>query len=134
MNRYALETTGNGLFDITEQVREAVTEAGVRAGIVTVMAPHTTAGITVYSFPDPLGLDDMNDEIDRLIPTRINFRHQHDTPQDAAGHIKSALIGVSQTFIVEDGAMVLGHSQKIYFFEFDGPRRRQIYVQVLGSA
>jgi secondary thiamine-phosphate synthase enzyme len=67
------------------------------------------------------------------VPTRINFRHQHDTPQDAAGHIKSALIGASQTFIVEDGQLVLGHSQKIYFFEFDGPRKRQIYVQVLGS-
>ena len=105
----------------------------VLTGLVTVMAPHTTAGITVYSFPDPLGLIDMNDEIDRLVPTRINFRHQHDTPQDAAGHIKSALVGSSQTFIVEDGQLVLGHSQKIYFFEFDGPRKRQIYVQVLGS-
>jgi hypothetical protein len=73
------------------------------------------------------------DEIDRLVPTRINFRHQYDTPQDAAGHIKSALVGPSQTFIIDDGQLVLGHSQKIYFFEFDGPRKRQIYVQVLGS-
>jgi secondary thiamine-phosphate synthase enzyme len=130
---YPLQTTANGLFDVTEQVRNAVAASAVLTGLVTVMAPHTTAGITVYSFPDPLGLIDMNDEIDRLVPTRINFRHQHDTPQDAAGHIKSALVGPSQTFIIEDGQLVLGHSQKIYFFEFDGPRRRQIYVQVLGS-
>lgn len=134
MKQYPLQTTGNGLFDITELVQDAVTASGVRSGIAVVMAPHTTAGITVFSFPDPLGLDDMNDEIDRLIPTRINFRHQHDTPQDAAGHIKSALVGVSQSFIVEDGVLVLGHSQKIYFFEFDGPRSRQIYVQVVASA
>lgn len=134
MKRYPLQTTGNGLFDVTDSVRDAVTASGVRSGIVTVMAPHTTAGITVFSFPDPLGLEDMNDEIDRLIPTRINFRHQHDTPQDASGHIKSALVGASQSFIVEDGALVLGHSQKIYFFEFDGPRSRQIYVQVVGTA
>jgi secondary thiamine-phosphate synthase enzyme len=132
MYTYPLQTTGNGLFDITEDVRHAVAASAIRTGLVTVMAPHTTAGITVYSFPDPLGLVDMNDEINRLVPTRIDFRHQHDTPQDAAGHIKSALIGISQTFIVEAGQLVLGHSQKIYFFEFDGPRTRQIFVQVLG--
>lgn len=133
MKRYPLQTTGNGLFDITGFLQDAVEASTVRSGIVTVMAPHTTAGIIVYSFPDPQGLDDMNDEIDRLVPTRINFRHQHDTPQDAAGHIKSALVGVSQSLIVEEGSLVLGHSQKVYFFEFDGPRSRQVFVQVVGS-
>jgi secondary thiamine-phosphate synthase enzyme len=133
MKCYTLETTGNGLFDITPHVHDAVASAGIVSAIVVVMVPHTTAGVTVFSFPDPLGFDDMNDEIDRLIPTRINFRHQHDTPQDAAGHVKSALVGCSQSFIVDGGKLVLGHSQKIYFFEFDGPRSRQFFVQVVGG-
>jgi secondary thiamine-phosphate synthase enzyme len=133
LKSYKLQTTGNGLFDITGQVQDAVAASAVASGLVVVMAPHTTAAITVYSFPDPLGFEDLNDEIDRLIPTRINFKHQHDTPQDAAGHVKSALIGPSQTFIVEAGQLVLGHSQKIYFFEFDGPRQREIHIQVVGS-
>ncbi|MCB0047739.1 MAG: YjbQ family protein [Caldilineaceae bacterium] len=134
MKRYTLETSGNGLTDITEEIKDAVAASGVTAGLVTVMVPHTTAAVTVYSFPDPLGLDDMNQEIGRLIPTRVDFLHQHDTPQDAAGHIKSALIGINATFIIDNRELVLGHSQKIYFFEFDGPRSRQFYVQVAGSA
>jgi secondary thiamine-phosphate synthase enzyme len=73
------------------------------------------------------------DEICRLIPTRIDFKHEHDTPQDAAGHVKSALVGASLALIVADGDVLLGHSQKIYFFEFDGPRHRKIHVKAISG-
>jgi secondary thiamine-phosphate synthase enzyme len=86
--------------------------------------------LTVTSPWDPRGFEDIQDEISRLIPTRVDFKHQHDTPQDAAGHVKSALMGVSLTFIVDEGRLVLGSSQGIYFVEFDGPRKRQVYVKV----
>ncbi len=128
---YELRTTKNGLFEITDQICGAIAESSVADGIAVVMVPHTTAGVTVFSFPDPLGFDDMNDEIGRLVPTRINFKHQHDTPQDAAGHIKSTLVGVSVSLIISEGKLLLGHSQAVYFFEFDGPRQRTFKVQIV---
>ena len=106
----------------------------MRSGVLVATIPHTTAGLAVLSFPDPLGLEDVADELARLVPTRIDFKHQHDTPQDAAGHIKSALIGVSLSLIVEHGELQLGHSQAVYFMEFDGPRDRQLHVQLLPAA
>lgn len=130
MMTFQLNTTGNGVFDITEQVRQAVTSSQVQEGITVIMVPHTTAGVTIISFPDPLGLEDVNDEIRRIVPTRIDFKHQHDTPQDAAAHVKSVLVGISLSLIVSEGKLVLGHSQAIYFFEFDGPRLREFHVQV----
>ena len=82
---------------------------------------------------DPLGLEDVHDEICRMIPTRIDFKHQHDTPQDAAGHVKAAIVGHARSIILEDGTLALGHSQRIFFWEFDGPRQRTVEIQVVGS-
>jgi secondary thiamine-phosphate synthase enzyme len=130
---YQLRTDGNRAFDITGDVEAAVAGSGVRDGIAVVSLPHTTASIGIISFPDPLGLVDVMDEVSRLVPTRIDFRHQHDTPQDAAGHIKSTLIGTTLSLIVAGGALLLGHSQKVYFMEHDGPRQRQFHVQVVGA-
>jgi secondary thiamine-phosphate synthase enzyme len=112
-------------------VRNAVIDSGVTDGIAVVWIPHTTAAVTVISFPDPRGLEDVMDEIARLVPTRIDFKHQNDTPQDAAGHVKSALVGNSITVIVEQGDLFLGHSQKLFLLEFDGPRTRQVHVKAV---
>jgi secondary thiamine-phosphate synthase enzyme len=128
-----LDTDRSALFDITPLVRGAVMESGVVDGLAVVWVPHTTAAVSIVSFPDPRGLEDVMDEIRRLIPTRIDFKHEHDTPQDAAGHVKSALVGASLALIVADGEMLLGHSQKIFLFEFDGPRQRKIHVKAISG-
>lgn len=128
-----LETAQNGLFEITEQVRQAVTESGIQNGIAVINVPHTTAGVSIISRMDDLGYDDLNDEMRRLIPTRVDFRHQFDTPSDAAGHIKCALIGVSVSVIIEDGVLQLGSSQGVFFYEFDGPRKRKYLIQIVGK-
>lgn len=125
-----IETKYNDVFDITATVRKAVEDSGVQEGTCIVYNPHSTAGLTVFSPWDPAGFEDLDDEIRRLIPTRIDFKHQHDTPQDAAGHVKSALLGISLSFIVTQGKLLLGGSQGIYFLEFDGPRKREFYVKV----
>jgi secondary thiamine-phosphate synthase enzyme len=129
---YKLSTDGNRAFDITGDIREAIAESGVEEGIAVVSLPHTTASLGIISFPDPLGLIDVMDEVTRLIPTRVDFKHQHDTPQDAAGHVKSTIIGTTMSLIVTNGEPLLGHSQKVYFMEHDGPRQRQFHVQVVG--
>lgn len=131
LKKFDISTLKDDVFDITEEVRKYANESGVQEGIVVVYTAHTTASICVTSKMDPAGFDDLRDEINRLIPTRIDFKHQFDTPSDAAGHIKSSLIGVSMTFIITGGKLLLGGSQGIYFLEHDGPRKRSYYVKVM---
>lgn len=122
---------GESLIDITAQVRAAVAGAGIQDGICLLFVPHTTAAITLNSAIDPLTAQDIIDELRRLVPKRVDFHHQYDTPADAAGHIKAALIGHSVTLIVDGGDLVLGGSQSILFCEFDGPRQRQVTIKIL---
>ncbi|MDO5689434.1 MAG: secondary thiamine-phosphate synthase enzyme YjbQ [Tissierellia bacterium] len=133
LKTFDLKTGYNEIIDITAEVEQAVEESGVQEGTVIVYNPHSTAGLTVFSPWDPAGFMDLDDEIRRLIPTRIDFHHQHDTPQDAAGHLKSALFGVSLSFIIHGGKLLIGSSQKVYFLEFDGPRTRKFQVKVQGD-
>lgn len=126
-----IKTTERDVQDITPELRAFVAEAGVQEGLCVVTIPHTTAALTITSFWDPKGFEDLQDEICRVIPTRIDFKHQHDTPQDAAGHVKSSLLGASLSIIVHEGKLLLGHSQGVYFLEFDGPRNREFFATVL---
>lgn len=133
LEQFSIATKYNEVYDITRTVKETVESSGVKEGICIVHNMHSTAGLAVFSPWDPAGFADLDDEIRRLIPTRIDFKHQHDTPQDAAGHIKSALLGVTLTFIVHEGKLLAGSSQGIYFLEFDGPRNREFYVKVIAD-
>jgi len=130
LKKFQIDTKDRDVVSITEEVKTLVEASGVKEGICLVTIPHTTAALTITSFWDPNGFLDLQDEICRLIPTRIDFKHQHDTPQDAAGHVKSSLVGASLSLIVHEGALLLGHSQGIYFLEFDGPRKREFFVKV----
>ena len=129
--KFNIETKFNDVINITEDVKSTVAESGVQEGMCIVYNPHTTASLAVTSFWEPAGFEDLHDEICRLIPTKVDFKHQHDTPQDAAGHVKSAIVGISQTFIIHEGKLVLGGSQGIFFLEFDGPRKRQFIVKTI---
>ncbi len=133
LSNFVLKTAKNDAVNISEQVQEAVANSGIESGLCTVFVPHTTAALTITSFWDPNGLEDIQDELNRVIPTRIDFKHQHDTPQDAAGHVKSTFIGSTLTLIVENSQLLLGHSQGIYFLEFDGPRTREFFVKVIAG-
>ncbi|MEG0540825.1 MAG: secondary thiamine-phosphate synthase enzyme YjbQ [Angelakisella sp.] len=130
LKSFPIETKLNDVINITEDIKKFVEESGVKSGSCIVFTPHTTAGLTITSFWDPMGFEDLQDEICRVIPTRIDFKHQHDTPQDAAGHVKSSLIGVSIPLIIDEGKLVLGSSQGIFFLEFDGPRKRKFQVKI----
>ena len=116
--------------NVLDEVKKIVAESGVKEGMCLVYNPHSTAGLFVNSYLDPKTPEDILEEWDRLIPTRFDFNHQFDTPSDAAGHVKSALMGIEASFIVHEGELVLGHSQGIVFTEFDGPRERKLFVKV----
>lgn len=130
----SLETPrGDSLTDITAQVREVVRESGIQSGLCALVIPHTTAAITLNSTLDSTTPTDIINEVRRLVPTRIDFLHQYDTPSDAAGHIKASLIGHSALVIIENGDLLLGGSQSILFYDFDGPRSRKVQVKLLGN-
>ena len=124
---------GESLNDITAQVKAFVENSGVQEGLCVIYNPHSTAGVTINSGLDPNTAQDIIGEVRRLVPTRVDFHHIYDTPADAAGHIKSVLVGSSLTLIVAQGKLLLGSSQSILFYDFDGPRRRQVWVRTLSE-
>ena len=117
--------------NLLQEVQAVVDESDIEEGMCIVYNPHTTAGLFVNSYLDPLTPKDIIEEWDRIIPTRYDFNHQVDTPSDAAGHVKSAMMGIECTFIVHEGKLAVGHSQGIVFAEFDGPRKRKVFVKVV---
>jgi secondary thiamine-phosphate synthase enzyme len=124
---------GDSLTNITEQVRAIVKESQVQSGVCHIIVGHTTAAITINSYLDPATGEDIIAEVRRLVPTRTDFRHIFDTPADAAGHIKASLIGNTETVLIEENDLVLGHSQGLLFFDFDGPRERKVMVKIIAG-
>lgn len=127
------ETCANDVLSLTEQIESLVAESGVQEGLCLIHSPHTTAGLTLTSKWDETGFADIKSEMRRIVPTRVDFYHQFDTPEDAAGHIKSILVGCDLTLIVHEGKLLLGSSQGIFFLEFDGPRSRKCFVKVISE-
>ncbi len=132
LTKIAIQTNkGESLVNITDKVRAAVKDSGVKEGICVLYVPHTTAALAINSGMDANTAVDVIEEIHRLVPTRADFHHIYDTPADASGHIKAVLVGGSQTVIVTEGNVLLGSSQSIFFYEFDGPRNRQICLRIM---
>ena len=120
----------NELIDITGQVRAAIRTSGIGDGMALVYTPHTTAAITINENADPDVTRDLVMALNKLVPFDDGYRHSEG---NSAAHVKSTLVGASAMLIVENGSPVLGTWQGIYFCEFDGPRRRQIHIKVLGA-
>lgn len=135
LSKINLQTpAGESLTNITAQVEEAVRSSGIEEGLCAIFIPHTTAGLAVNSAMDENTTQDIREELHRLVPTRADFHHIYDTPADAAGHIKSVLVGANLTLIVTQSRLLLGSSQSILFIEFDGPRSRQVWVRTQGES
>ena len=101
------------------------------SGLCLFFVAHTTAGICVTNKKDPDTADDIVMDVDRLVPARVDFKHRWDTPRDAAGHIKTALVGVDLVCPIINNRLVIGKSQGIFFYEFDGPRHREFNIYLI---
>lgn len=116
------------LVDITAQVKELVEASGVRSGILVLFVPHTTAGITITEFSDPNLMGDILSTLNGLVPFENRYQHEEG---NAAAHIKASLYNFSLEMIIEEGQLVIGGYQGIFFCEFDGPRERQVYMKIV---
>lgn len=113
--------------DIKSEVQSCVQKSGVQNGVCVLFVPHTSAGLAVIEDWDPLVKADILAVLERLVPWEAGYHH---TAANAAAHIKSCLVGTSETLLVEAGKLVLGTWQGVFFAEFDGPRRRRVLVRV----
>ena len=118
------------LVDITRDVQAAV--AGARGAAVLVYVPHTTAGVTVNEHADPAVARDFETALERIVPADWPWQHVEEGEENAPTHVRASLLGPSVLVpLREDGSLALGTWQGIFFCEFDGPRRRSVYVTVL---
>lgn len=128
-----LITTGrDSLQKITAEINNAINESTIVNGSVTVETVHSTAGILKITSQGSEVLEDIVKEMRRMIPARINYKHQ-ESPENAAGHIKSTLFGSSLSLIVKEGRLLCTDMQDIYFADFDGPRLRKYNICVYGE-
>lgn len=119
----------NELIDITHHVQEVVKSSSVHEGLAVVFVPHTTAAVTINENADPTVKGDLLNGFTSIAPANLPAYRHAEGNSDA--HIKASLVGSSETIIITDGHLVLGTWQGIYFCEFDGPRSRQVMVQII---
>ena len=123
------------LIDITSQVQrqvdQQIKETGVSNGFCLLFVPHTTAAVTINESADPSVKADILMIRNQVIPFNAGYRHLEG---NSAAHIKSTLVGASEQILIEEGQLVLGTWQGIFFCEFDGPRTRRLHVKLIGSS
>jgi len=116
--------------DVTHGVEQVVAAAGVVSGVCYVYVPHTTAGVMINEHFDPDVATDLEGVFDRMVPRAWLYQHSEG---NSDSHAKVAMTGTSQAIFVEEGKLVLGRWQGVFFCEFDGPRERKIWVKVMGN-
>ncbi|MGE5310988.1 MAG: secondary thiamine-phosphate synthase enzyme YjbQ [Nitrospirota bacterium] len=115
------------MVDVTALVERELAGTGISEGRVILYVPHTTAAITINEGADPAVKADVLMMLNRIVPWEADYKHQEG---NSPAHVKASLVGPSETVLVTKGRLLLGTWQRIFFCEFDGPRNRQILLQV----
>jgi secondary thiamine-phosphate synthase enzyme len=118
------------LVNITNEIQEILRKSKINEGVCRIFVPHTTAGITINENADPAVIKDIVNYLRKLIPQSSGFSHMEG---NSDAHIKSSLISPSSDVIINNGRLMLGTWQAIFFCEFDGPRNRKVYIQIQGN-
>ena len=116
------------MIDITNDVEEVLSNEKIKNGLILLYVPHTTAAVTINEGADPDVQRDIVNFLENLIPKDKAFKHSEG---NSDAHIKASLIGPSEIVIVENGSLILGTWQHIFFFEGDGPRNRKVFVEII---
>lgn len=132
MERISVRTNSRvELIDITDRVQAIVSKSKIKDGICFIFCPHTTAGLTINENADPSVRRDITDALNKLVPAGAGYSHSEG---NADSHIKSSLFGSSLTVFIEDSQLALGTWQGIYFCEGDGPRSREVWIDILADS
>ncbi len=115
--------------DITKEIQKVLTDNNVQSGLCYIFVPHTTAAVTINEGADPSVKHDIVSYLNKLVPLHGGYAHMEG---NSDAHIKSSILGNSVTLIVEEGKLMLGTWQAIFFCEFDGPRHRRVAVKIIG--
>ena len=116
------------LIEITGEVRQIVEREGKKSGMIFLYVPHTTAGLTINENADPSVKRDMTGKMNEIVPVEGGYTHSEG---NSDAHIKTSLFGNELFFFIEDGRLAMGTWQGIYFCEFDGPRKRELYYKIV---
>ena len=120
------------LIDITGKINSIIKKSKTKSGICSIFAAHATAAIIINENYDPNICLDLIDALNKLIPAGI-WRHDR-IDGNADAHIKSAILGPSETIPIKNGQLELGQWQSIMLAELDGPRsNRRIIVTIIGD-
>lgn len=128
----------NELIVVTDKIKEAVTESGIKNGIVSVITKHTTTGITVNEALECLE-NDIEVFLERLVPEDYPYAHARmlksygSTAGNPTGHLKAHITGNNCVFPIVEGEIIKGEAQEVYFCEFDGPAKRTVSISVIGE-
>lgn len=128
MNLTVKSKTKTELIDITSKVNQAIHEKNIKTGLCFLFVPHTTAGITINENADPDVKSDMLMILNKIVPWKADYRHMEG---NSPAHVKATLVGASETIAIDNGQLLLGTWQGIFFCEFDGPRTRKVRVHLM---
>lgn len=127
--KYEIETTQKQeLVNIDSYIYSALEESNITEGLMVVYCPHTTAGITINENADPDVKKDLMAALDDTFPNHKYFVHMEG---NSDGHMKSSVVGANETLIITNGEIIFGTWQSVYFSEFDGPRKRTVYIKIV---
>jgi secondary thiamine-phosphate synthase enzyme len=118
------------MIDITSKVQSMVKQSLITSGICMLYVPHTTAAITINESADPSVKDDIIMILNRIVPWEANYQHLEG---NSPAHVKATLVGSSAFIGIDNGSLVLGTWQGIFFCEFDGPRNRKLHISFIGE-
>ena len=119
------------MIDISMEIQRRIEAADFKDGLAVVYCPHTTAGLTVNEGTDPAVKADLIDCLTTLVPWDRIYGHAEG---NSPSHVKASLMGSSATLLVEEGQLVLGQWQRVFFCEFDGPRPRTVYLKFINGS
>lgn len=120
----------NQFIDIGADVEDKIKEIGIAKGICVLSCAHTTAALTINENADPAVCEDIINHLNKLVPAQGNYKHSEG---NSDSHIKSSLLGPTLQIIIQENKLVLGTWQGIYFCEFDGPRSRKVYIEIISD-
>lgn len=128
-NTFSVQThSASEMVDITSSIQSHALKSGIQEGICLVYCPHTTAGLTINENADPDVKTDMIKEINKIVPFDDAYQHFEG---NSAAHIKATFTGFQLMIPIHQGRLTLGTWQGIYFCEYDGPRNRNVQIQIL---